>query len=150
LLLGRSAAHFVGASQLDIFRRPHWEADPVMITLKRSGEILATTVERMDSPAKRARGLMKYENAPKNFAAIFFLPLGGFFPLIHTFGMKFPIDIIFCDKNKKVISKFLNVNAGKIACPWKFFFGGCRYVVEFSEARISQLQIGDELLWDES
>lgn len=121
-----------------------------MISIESSGKILASTLEWMDSPSSRARGLLKYSKAPEKFAAIFLLPLGGFFPLIHTIGMKFSIDIAFCDAEKKILSLVRNVSPLRLACAWKYFFGGCRYVVEFSKCDLAELREGDRLKWERS
>jgi uncharacterized membrane protein (UPF0127 family) len=118
-----------------------------MIVHKPTGEILARTVEWMDSPTKRARGLLKYESAPQSFVAIFKLPLMGFFPAMHTFGMRFPIDILFCDRKKIILSIFRGMSPGKLVFPWRYFFGGSRFVLEFSGAELQGVRVGDELEW---
>jgi uncharacterized membrane protein (UPF0127 family) len=64
--------------------------------------------------------------------------------------MRFSIDILFCDRNKKIISLFFNVPPGRLICPWRYFFGGSRFAIEFSDAEVRDLKIGDELDWDEA
>lgn len=63
-------------------------------------------------------------------------------PSIHTFFMSFPIDIIFLDKNFKVISISKNIKRGKIINCF-----GSKYTIEakafFSEKM--NLEIGDKL-----
>ncbi|MDB5037719.1 MAG: hypothetical protein JWQ35_1247 [Bacteriovoracaceae bacterium] len=120
-----------------------------MITHLPSGRIVAKTVEYMDSSRKRARGLLKYKSPLVDFAAIFKLPFFGFFPLVHTFKMKFAIDIFFCDHEKRVIKKFSAISPGRLIMPWKYFFGGCRYLIEFSESQVSEIKTGDQLAWDD-
>lgn len=115
-----------------------------------TGHTLATTVEIMDTPAKRAIGLLKYSEAPRHYAAVFPLPLNGFFPLVHTLGMKFPIDICFCDIDRKIIFKRSQVGAGRFVLPWLNFFGGARYLIEFANCDLKETHAGEILEWSES
>lgn len=60
---------------------------------------LATRVKKADSFITRIVGLLRRKNlGPEE--ALWLVPSKG----IHTLGMKFPIDVIFLDKNNKVIS----------------------------------------------
>ena len=60
---------------------------------------------------------------------------------IHTFFMKFSIDVIFVDKNLKVRRFYKNIPPGR------FVFGGLwsRSVFEFKAGSIKSLDIGDKL-----
>ncbi len=118
-----------------------------MIRHKKSQAVLAHQVEIFDRPEQRALGLLKFAQAPTDYAAVFNLPFFGVLPLVHTFGMKFPIDIVFCDSSKRVSFISRAVPKGKLVMPWKFLLGGCRYLVEFSQAPTDQLAVGDELEW---
>jgi uncharacterized membrane protein (UPF0127 family) len=119
-----------------------------MISHQRSGRTLARSIEWMGTPRKRAIGMLKFSEAPENFAAIFKLPFGGFLPLIHTFGMHFTIDILFCDSQKKVVHKAYGVKPGKLIFPFANAFGGCSYILEFSKCDLSDVQCGDHLAWE--
>lgn len=119
-----------------------------MIVHARTGRTVATQVEGMLSARERMRGLLKFDKPPHQYAAIFHLPVGGFFPLVHTLSMKFGIDIIFCDLNKRVVCIRRSVPPGRWIMPWKYFFGGCRFLVEFSECDTSMIDLGDELRWE--
>lgn len=59
---------------------------------------LATTVRKADSFMTRLIGLLK-RNALGPEEALWLIPSKG----IHTIGMKFPIDVIFLDKNSVVL-----------------------------------------------
>jgi uncharacterized protein len=61
---------------------------------------------------------------------------------IHMFFMRFPLDIIFADENKKVVD---TVSIG----PWKTYTprAPAKYVIEMEEGTVKKfnLEIGDEL-----
>lgn len=121
-----------------------------MILNSTSGDVLAQNEEWMVTASERSRGLLKYAEPPYNYGAVFKLAFGGFFPLIHTFGMKFPIDMVFCDENHRVVCIFRSVQPGQLRIPLRYFFGGCRYLVEFSRASTAGIKIGDILRWGSS
>jgi uncharacterized membrane protein (UPF0127 family) len=112
-----------------------------------TGDILTHRLEHFRSARERARGLLKFSKQPQAFAAIFYLPLLGIFPAVHTMGMKFSIDLVFCDSQKRVVSIFRAVGPGRWVLPWRYFFGGCRYLIEFSDCDVSKLAVGDALQW---
>lgn len=115
--------------------------------LRRTGQTIASNTEWMRSPAENARGLLKFDRAPSSYAAIFVLSFFGVLPIVHTFGMRFPIDVVFCDSKQRIVFLERDVSPGRFVIPWKFLLGGCRYLVEFSAAETSQLLVGDELDW---
>ena len=119
-----------------------------MIRKRGSSEVLAHQVEWMTTPAERTLGMLRFERAPADYAAIFELPLGGFFPLIHTFGMKFSIDIVFCSSDKTVVSIFRRTPPKRFAMPWKKCLGGAPLVIEFSDLKDGSLCEGDQLEWE--
>ena len=59
---------------------------------------LATTVRKADSFVTRLVGLLK-RNTLGPEEAVWLIPSKG----IHTIGMKFPIDVLFLDKNSVVV-----------------------------------------------
>ena len=60
---------------------------------------------------------------------------------IHTFGMKFPIDVAFVDKDNKVIHIMARTEKGKISPVIK----GSKYVIEAGsgEFESKSLEVGD-------
>jgi len=59
---------------------------------------------------------------------------------IHTFFMKFSLDVIYLNKDKKVIRKFKEMKPGRIG-PVDF---KCKYVLEFSNNNVmDEISIGD-------
>lgn len=59
---------------------------------------------------------------------------------IHCFFMKIPIDVIYLDKNMKVLYK-------ETVYPWKIgkLIHGARHVIEVKEHDADNIQIGDQI-----
>ncbi len=60
--------------------------------------ILADKADIADTSLKRRTGLLKHTTLPAG-EGLFISPCEA----IHTFGMNFPIDVLFLDKKKKVL-----------------------------------------------
>ncbi len=71
-------------------------------------QILAENMEHADTALSRMRGLLGRDAMLKG-SALLIKPCKG----VHTFGMKFPIDVIFLDRENKVLAirKNLKPNA---------------------------------------
>jgi uncharacterized membrane protein (UPF0127 family) len=121
-----------------------------MLTGGTSKTIIAHHIEWMKTPQSRARGLLKYSQSPTSHAAIFELPLNGFLPLVHTFGMKFPIDILFLDREQRVRWMKRSVPSSRFVFPWARALGGLPYLVEVCKGDTAHLQVGDQLQWGEA
>lgn len=109
---------------------------------------MSRELELMDTPAERAKGLLKYKTKPSSKAAIFKLPLFGFFPLIHTFGMKFPIDVLFLSKDKTVCHIYTEVKPNRMLLPFRNLLGGCPYLIELIDCSLENIDMGTELSWE--
>lgn len=70
--------------------------------------------------AKRFMGYM-FQNQP-NHDTLLFQPCDS----IHTFFMKFNIDVLFMDENMKILKKIENLSPRRIVLPVK----GCKIVAE--------------------
>ena len=105
---------------------------------ERSGEPVARRLLKAEKFKERLTGLMGKKDMPQDTA--FWIPDC---PSIHTFFMKFSLDLIFTDKNQRVVSVFYEVR------PYKIIFGGfkARHVFEMKvgSGRPS-LQKGDRLI----
>lgn len=68
-------------------------------------------------------------------------------PSIHTFFMKFAIDIAFLDTTNQVVACLEKVKPGRILPYIK-----SRYTIEMAEDSIREkgISLGDRLLWEES
>ena len=59
---------------------------------------------------------------------------------IHTYFMKFSIDILFLDSNCKVTKIYKNVK------PWRYdIYGKGKYIIEFPAGKSFNTQIGDKI-----
>ena len=63
--------------------------------LLRDGEVLAS-LERADTPRARARGLLGRDGLD---GALLLTPANA----VHTIGMRFPIDVAYCDRELTVL-----------------------------------------------
>ncbi|MFQ5684287.1 MAG: DUF192 domain-containing protein [Candidatus Binatia bacterium] len=99
---------------------------------------LATKVKRADSFRTRLLGLLKRRRlGPEE--ALWLVPSKG----IHTFGMKFPIDVIFLNKDNKVLDVIPSMGPYRAT---RFHFASYS-VLELPEGTIhkSHTAISDEL-----
>lgn len=71
---------------------------------------LAERADIADTSAKRRTGLLKHLKLESG-EGLWIAPCEG----IHTFGMKFPIDVLFLSKKKKVLKARANMARGRIA-----------------------------------
>ncbi len=73
-------------------------------------ERVIASLEIADSPSKRMRGLLG--RAELDGAAMLLAPARG----VHTFGMRFPLDIAFCDADL-VVLEICTVAAHRLTRP---------------------------------
>ncbi len=74
------------------------------------GRVLADRADIADTSPKRRTGLLKHTRLEPG-EGLWIAPTEG----IHTFGMKFPIDVAFLSRNKKVLKIRANMVRGRIA-----------------------------------
>jgi len=78
------------------------------------GTLIATNAAAADTSAKRRTGLLKLESLPQG-EGLWIVPTEG----IHTFGMKFPIDVRFLSRARKGIKMRPNMGRRRISlCVW--------------------------------
>jgi uncharacterized membrane protein (UPF0127 family) len=76
--------------------------------------IVATEADVADTSKKRRVGLLKHERLESG-QGLWIAPCEA----IHTFGMRFPIDVLFLDRRRKVVKTRKNMRRGRIAlCLW--------------------------------
>jgi uncharacterized membrane protein (UPF0127 family) len=117
-----------------------------MLQSEISGQNYASRIEVFQTSKDRTTGLLKFKEPPHDYAAIFELPLNGFLPMVHTFGMKFPIHILFCDRNGEVKEIYTNIQPGVFVLPWRAVLGGRPYLLELSHPTAIP-PLGDKLNW---
>ncbi len=72
--------------------------------------VLADRADIADTSAKRRRGLLKHTSLEPG-EGLWIAPCEG----VHTFGMKFTIDVVFLTRNKRVVKIRPNMVRGRIA-----------------------------------
>jgi uncharacterized membrane protein (UPF0127 family) len=103
--------------------------------------VLATEASLADTSKKRRVGLLKHESLPSG-QGLWIVPCEG----IHTFGMRFAIDVLFLGRNKKVLKVRPHMGPGRISlCLW------AHSVVELPAGTIAAAatEPGDELEFEE-
>jgi uncharacterized membrane protein (UPF0127 family) len=106
------------------------------ITNKRNGVVLASLAEDAKGPWQAFKGLMLKSSIPERYGLVF-RPAQG----IQTCFMRFPIDLIYFDKQNRVKTIHPAVK------PWRFDLVRAAGVIEMNpgSAAAADLQIGDEL-----
>ncbi len=105
-----------------------------MAWLVHEGTVLAS-LERADSFARRTIGLL----GRKDFDGALLLERTK---SVHTFGMKFPIDVAFCDEEMRVL-RIVTVPGRRVT---KMHLGA-KYAIETEAGRFRhwQINVGDQL-----
>ncbi|MEK7404857.1 MAG: DUF192 domain-containing protein [Acidobacteriota bacterium] len=76
--------------------------------------MLAVSAEVADTSRKRRSGLLKHESLPQG-EGLWISPCEA----IHTIGMKFPIDVVFLDRKRKVAKIRQAMRPGRVSlCLW--------------------------------
>jgi uncharacterized membrane protein (UPF0127 family) len=71
---------------------------------------LACRAEIAGTSGKRRTGLLKHKSLPAG-EGLWIVPCEG----VHTFGMKFAIDVLFLNKKRKVLKVRADMDRGKIS-----------------------------------
>ena len=72
--------------------------------------VLADRADIADTSATRRRGLLKHSRLDRG-EGLWIAPCEA----VHTFGMKFPIDVVFLTRKKKILKVRPNMVRGRIA-----------------------------------
>lgn len=104
---------------------------------ERTGEVILEDLQTADTFFARFRGLMGRPSIPKN-SGLMIKPCNS----VHCFFMKFPIDVIFLDKEDRVVHIAGNMKPRSISPVIK----RAKYVVEANVTRLSgNIMVGDKL-----
>lgn len=101
-------------------------------------QILAKNVREARSLWSRTKGLIGSDTLPKEETLWI-----SYCNSIHTFFMKYPIDVIFVDKNLRIKQVKFNVRPWSVLLPvW-----GATSVFEFESGKLdfTNLEVGDQL-----
>ncbi len=106
-----------------------------MAWLLRDGEVLAA-LEVAERRAERTRGLLGRDS----FEGALLLPRTR---SVHTFAMRFPLDVAFCSRDLVVLSTVLGMRPHRVGRPRL----RCRYVLEAEAGAFERwrLRPGDQL-----
>jgi uncharacterized protein len=72
--------------------------------------VLADRADIADTSSKRRTGLLKHSSLEPG-EGLWIAPCEG----VHTFGMKFPIDVVFLNRKKKILKIRPNMVRGRIS-----------------------------------
>jgi len=112
------------------------------IRIRTRGTVLATEADVADTSRKRNVGLLKHKSLPAG-QGLWIVPCEG----IHTFGMKFAIDVVFLDRKKKVLKVRSEMGRRRISLCLL-----AHSVLELPAGTVvaAALQSGDELEFEET
>jgi uncharacterized protein len=102
------------------------------------GATLASKVRLADTPRSRRRGLLRHETLERG-EGLWIYPTQA----IHTFGMRFPIDVIFLDRRLCVKRVYHGLAPYRVTS----FVWGARSVLELASGSLAGTgtAVGDEL-----
>ena len=117
--------------------RPKW-TDGSSVTIEGSGTVLATHLEVAGDSASRRKGLLGRDRLEPG-RAVLIAPTQG----IHTFGMRFAIDIVAVTRDGVVVKIRANVPRRRIVLALKAFA-----IIELPAGSVTaaNLQVGARLL----
>lgn len=103
------------------------------------GELARIAVEVADRAVERMRGLLGRVALDAD-RALWLEPCNA----VHTFGMRFPIDVVFIDRRGCVLSIHRNVGSARVLFCWR-----ARAALEMGAhvAQALRVEVGDRLEW---
>jgi uncharacterized membrane protein (UPF0127 family) len=110
--------------------------------LRKNGDILVPTIEVAEHWHQRMRGLLGRTKIDDD-SGMHIVPCNG----IHTFFMKFPLDLVFLNRSLEVVKIERDVK------PWRTVAGGrgAWSVVELAAGSMNgQLSVGDKITFETS
>lgn len=106
--------------------------------MDRTGEVLAGRVRWAGSARERRRGLL--DGPPLERDECLVIPSFQ----VHTFGMTYPIDVVFCSRRWIVKRVVRDMRPGRISGP-----SVARYAIELPAGRARGVRKGDRLVVDQ-
>lgn len=100
-------------------------------------KVILKNVSIADNFFSRFKGLMGKSNIDDNIG-LMIIPCNS----IHTFFMKFNIDVIFIDLNSKVVDVYIDL------APWKIskIYKDAKFVIEGKSGTFAKLKKGDQII----
>ncbi|CZQ80909.1 Hypothetical protein Tpal_133 [Trichococcus palustris] len=107
---------------------------------ERTNQVILEDLRIAETFFSRFRGLMGVKSIPEN-SGLMITPCNS----VHCFFMKFPIDVIFLDKENRVVHIMDSVKPGSISP----IVRKAKYVIEANAYILNEkLQIGDKLIFN--
>ena len=91
-------------------------APPLVLTNSRTNQVVASTLVPAFDSASRRRGLLKHNCLPEG-SALVIAPTNA----IHTFFMRFAIDVAFVSRDGRVLKVRAAMPAWRLAAAWRAF-----------------------------
>jgi uncharacterized membrane protein (UPF0127 family) len=113
-------------------------ADRFVVHNRTRGAIVAVSVSVADTPKSRRVGLLRHKNLEPG-EGLWIYPTQA----IHTFGMQFPIDVVFLDRGLRVKRVYHRLRPYR----WTSFVWGAQSVLELPSGSVAGTgtAVGDEL-----
>src|SRR5438034_10587686 len=113
-------------------------AGPFVVRNRTRGATLASDVQLADTPRARRIGLLKRDSLTPG-QGLWIYPTQA----IHTFGMKFPIDVVFIDKQMRVKRVYQDLAPYRLTT----LVWSARSVLELPSGSLAdtKTEVGDEL-----
>jgi uncharacterized membrane protein (UPF0127 family) len=107
------------------------------LTNESTQEVIASRVEPAFDSQTRRRGLLGRDDLSPEIAFVI-APTNA----VHTFGMRFPIDLLFVARSGKVVKRVVALKRGRIAAALRAFA-----VIEFhaNHPGVAATKVGDRL-----
>ena len=114
---------------------------PEQLVLRKGDKILARDLRPARRARDRMRGLLGSDGLPTG-TGILLEPARQ----VHTFGMRYPIDVVFCDASWRVLRVARSLAPNRITR----LVLKARLAIELPKGAAEQVQIGDLLSVDQS
>lgn len=92
------------------------DAGAYQLVNRTRGLVLATRIEQAFDSHSRRTGLLGREGLPPD-TVMAIAPSNA----IHTFGMKFPIDVLFITRDGVVVKRLVAMKRGRLSAAWRGF-----------------------------
>ncbi len=125
------APHSVRRSRVNLLHVPH------RLVVANAGIVVAELLRDADSVAGRMRGLLGQPRLGRG-EGLLLTPCKQ----VHTFGMSYPIDVVFCDVEWQI------TDIVRAMRPWRVsgVQWSARHAVELAAGAASEISAGDRLL----
>ena len=112
--------------------------------LKSNGKTIMKKIKHAKTTWQRTKGLMFEDNKKFDYALIFDFPIESKIGTsLHMIFVFFPIDVLFLNKEKKVVDKVTLPPFQPNYTPRK----AAKYVIEMPQGKAKTVKIGNKIEW---